>query len=469
MNYSDNKYATLFNTQKANQYNIGNTTYTQRIAKLNALKKAVEFTYKDKIRQALFDDFKKPFTETDLTEIYPVIGEIKFAKSHLKSWMKRQIVDTPMSLLGSSSYYIYEPKGVCLLISPWNFPLNLTFGPLVSAIAAGNTVIIKPSEMTPNISKVMAEIVVDLFDENEIALVEGEVEVSQELLKLPFNHIFFTGSPQVGKIVMQAASKHLTSVTLELGGKSPTIIDETANLKAAAKKIAWGKFLNSGQTCIAPDYILVKDAVKDAFVTELREQLKTFYTVDASASDSLSRVVNAKHYERLVAHLEDAKSNNATIEIGGKTTSEDNFIEPTVISNVPESASLLQDEIFGPILPIKTYKTLDEAITYINAKEKPLALYVYSKSKKNINTIIANTRAGSTAINNNVLQYTNHNLPFGGSNNSGIGKAHGVFGFQEFSNMRSVLKQHTIGSIEFLFPPYTNFKQKLVDLTIKWF
>jgi len=469
MNYSDNKYATLFNTQKANQYNIGNTTYKQRIAKLNALKKAVEFTYKEKIRQALFADFKKPFTETDLTEIYPVIGEIKFAKSHLKSWMKRQKVDTPIALLGSSSYYIYEPKGVCLLISPWNFPLNLTIGPLVSAIAAGNTVIIKPSEMTPNISKVMAEIVADLFDENEIALIEGEVEVSQELLKLPFNHIFFTGSPQVGKIVMQAASKHLTSVTLELGGKSPTIIDETANLKAAAKKIAWGKFLNSGQTCIAPDYILVKDAVKDAFVSELRAQLKTFYTADASASDSLSRVVNAKHYERLVAHLEDAKSNNATIEIGGKTASEDNFIEPTVISNVPESASLLQDEIFGPILPIKTYKTLEEAINYMNAKEKPLALYVYSKSKRNINTVIKNTRAGSTAINNNVLQYTNHNLPFGGSNNSGIGKAHGVFGFQEFSNMRSVLKQHTIGSIEFLFPPYTNFKQKLVNLTIKWF
>ena len=198
-------------------------------------------------------------------------------------------------------------------------------------------------------------------------------------------------------------------------------------------------------------------------------QLKTFFTEDASTSDSLCRVVNAKHFERLEKHLEDAKSNNATIEIGGKTNSEDNFIAPTIISNLPENASLLQDEIFGPILPIKTYKTLDEAIGYINSKEKPLALYVYSKSKKNIKQIIKNTRAGSTAINNNVLQYTNHNLPFGGSNNSGIGKAHGVFGFQEFSNMRSVLKQHTKGSIELLFPPYTSFKQKLVDLTIKWF
>lgn len=469
MSYLNNTFSTLFDSQKANQYNVGNASYKERLKKLNALKKAIEYTYKDKIRQALYDDFKKPFTETDLTEIYPVIGEIKFAKSNLKSWMKRQKVETPLSLIGASSWYIYEPKGVCLLISPWNFPLNLTFGPLVSAIAAGNTVIIKPSEMTPNISKVMAEIVSDLFDENEVALVEGEVEVSQELLKLPFNHIFFTGSPQVGKIVMQAASTHLTSVTLELGGKSPTIIDETANLKTAAKKIAWGKFVNNGQTCIAPDYLLVKDSIKDAFISELRSQLKTFYTEDASVSDSLSRVVNAKHFQRLEQHIEDAKNNNATIEIGGKTTSEDNFIEPTVISNLPKNASLLQDEIFGPILPVKTYKTLDEAIGYINSKEKPLALYVYSKSKNNINHVIKNTRAGSTAINNNVVQYSNHNLPFGGSNNSGIGKAHGVFGFQEFSNMRSVMKQHTKSSVELLFPPYTNFKQKIVDFTIKWF
>ena len=469
MSYLNNTFSTLFDSQKANQYNVGNASYKERIEKLNALKKAIEFTYKDKIRQALFDDFKKPFTETDLTEIYPVIGEIKFAKRNLKSWMKRQKVETPLSLIGASSWYVYEPKGVCLLISPWNFPLNLTFGPLISAIAAGNTVIIKPSEMTPNISGVMAEIIRDLFDENEIALVEGEVEVSQELLKLPFNHIFFTGSPQVGKIVMKAASAHLTSVTLELGGKSPTIIDETANLKAATKKIAWGKFVNNGQTCIAPDYILIKDTIKDAFVSELKELLKTFYTDDASVSDSLSRVVNARHFQRLEQHIEDAKKNNATIEIGGRTISEDNFIEPTIISNLPEKSSLLQDEIFGPILPIKTYKKIDEVINYINSGEKPLALYVYSKSKKNSNYIIKNTRAGSTAINNNVIQYSNHNLPFGGSNNSGIGKAHGIFGFQEFSNMRSVMKQHTKSSVEMLFPPYTNFKQKLVDFTIKWF
>src|SRR5690606_18158910 len=212
----DNKFKELFTRQKENQYKIGNSTYRDRIKKLEKLKNALELTHKQKIREALYKDFKKPFLETDLTEIYPVLGEIKFAKKNLKSWMKNQTVDTPLGLLGASSYIKYEPKGVCLIISPWNFPINLTFGPLVSAIAAGNTVVIKPSEMTPNASGVMAEIVKELFNDNEVALLEGEVEVSQELLKLPFNHIFFTGSPQVGKIVMKAASEHLTSVTLEL-------------------------------------------------------------------------------------------------------------------------------------------------------------------------------------------------------------------------------------------------------------
>ena len=467
--YPDNKFWSLFEKQRANKYNVGNSTYKQRIKKLNALKKAVEVTYRDRIKQALYDDFKKPFTETDLTEIYQVVGEIKHVKSHLKSWMKKQKVDTPLALIGSSSWYKYEPKGVCLIISPWNFPLNLTFGPLVSAIASGNTVILKPSEMTPNIAGVMDDIVKELFDENEVALVQGEVEVSQELLKLPFNHIFFTGSPNVGKIVMKAASEHLTSVTLELGGKSPTIVDRTAKVKSAAKKIAWGKFINNGQICVSPDYLLIHEEIKHEFINEFKKQLKTFFEEDVSASDSYCRIVNERHFKRLQNHIDEAKSKGASVEIGGKTNSEENFIEPTVISDLPEESSLFQEEIFGPILPIRTYKTINEAISYINSKEKPLALYIYSKSKSVAKTIINNTRAGSTCINTNVLQYSNHNLPFGGTNNSGIGKSHGIFGFQEFSNMRSVLKQHTKGSIEFLFPPYNNFKQKLTDFTIRWF
>lgn len=465
----NNTYLEVFNTLKANQFNIGNTTYKERIKKLITLKKALEFSYKQRIREALYSDFKKPFLETDFAEIYPVIDEINFVKRNLRSWMKKQRVDTPIALLGSSSWIRHEPKGVCLIISPWNYPINLTFVPLVSAIAAGNTVMLKPSEMTPNASKVMSDLVKEVFKEDEVILIEGGANTAQELLKLPFNHIFFTGSSAIGKLVMKAASEHLTSVTLELGGKSPVIIDDTINLGRTVKKIIFGKFLNAGQTCIAPDYVLIKDTIKDEFVVLFSKHLKTFYTEHPEASTSLCRIVNKRHFERVKAHLDDAISKHATIEAGGSYNESDHFIEPTLISNLPEEASLLQEEIFGPILPIVTYKTVEEAVDYINTKEKPLALYIFSKNRKATEFILNNTRAGSTAINHNQLQFLNTNLPFGGSNNSGIGKSHGFFGFQEFSNQRSVLKQHTFGAVDLLYPPYNNFKQKIVDLTIKWF
>ena len=469
MDYCNNRYFDVFNKQKENQYKVANTNYKERIEKLNALKKSLEITYKDLIREALYKDFKKPYAETDLTEIYQVIGEIKHVKKYLKSWMSNQKVNTPLALLGTSSWYKYEPKGVCLIISPWNYPLNLTFDPLVSAIAAGNTAIIKPSELTPNTSRVMAKIIKDLFNEDEVALIEGGVETSQELLQLPFNHIFFTGSTKVGKIVMKAASEHLSSVTLELGGKTPTIIDETADIKSAVKNIVWGKFLNNGQTCIAPDYILIKDRAKDIFIQEFKKQLVHNFSDNALNSNSICRVVNEKHLCRLKNHIDNAKSKNAIIEIGGQSNSDKNYLEPTIISNLPEDASLLQDEIFGPILPIKTYNNIDEAVNYINSKEKPLSLYIYSKNNKNINYIINNTRAGTTCINNNLLQFSNHYLPFGGINNSGMGKSHGFFGFQEFSNTRAILKQNFRGAVENFHPPYSKKKQKLIDLTLKWF
>jgi len=469
MDYSNNRYFDLFKKQKENQYKVANTSYKERIKKLMSIKQALEVTYKEQIRKALYNDFKKPFAETDLTEIYQIVGEIKHAKKYLRSWMSNHKVSTPLALLGTSSWYKYEPKGVCLIISPWNYPINLTFDPLVSAIAAGNTAIIKPSELTPNTSGVMAKIIKDLFDEKEVALIEGEVETSQELLKLPFNHIFFTGSPKVGKIIMEAAAKNLCSVTLELGGKSPTIIDETANIKSAVKKTVWGKFLNNGQTCIAPDYILINDKVKEEFVKEFKINLKHFFTKDTISSNSICRIVDSNHFNRLMKLLEDAKSKNAVIEIGGERKAKENYISPTLISNLPNDASLLQDEIFGPILPIKTYKTLEDAVTYINSKEKPLSLYIYSKSNKNIDYVLNNTRAGSTCINNNLLHASNHYLPFGGANNSGMGKSHGFFGFQEFSNTRSVLKYNFKGFTENFYPPYTRAKQKLIDLAIKWF
>ncbi len=466
---TNNPYFELFSKQKANQYILGKTTYNQRVKTLTALQRAIEITYRAQIQEALFKDLGKPKIEAELSEVYQIIADIKYVKKHLHRWMRKQKVNTPLSLLGSSSYYIYEPKGVCLIISPWNFPFNLTFGPLVSAIAAGNTVIIKPSEITPQSSALMAKIIADVFTEDEVALIEGDVEASTQLLKLPFNHIFFTGSPQVGKIVMTAAAKNLASVTLELGGKSPTIIDKTANIDMAAKKIVWGKYLNAGQICVAPDYVLIDKSIKSGFIEACKKWIEQFYTEQPEQSDSYARIVTNKHFERLKSHIENAESLNANIEAGGDVDSNSKYIAPTIISNLTEDASLLQEEIFGPILPIVTYTTLDEAIDYINAKERPLALYIYSKNRANTNKVIQNTRAGGTCINNNILHYSNHKLPFGGVNNSGIGKSHGFYGFQAFSNERAVLKQHTFGVTELLFPPYTGFKEKLARFTIKWF
>lgn len=464
-----NSYLEVFNKQKKHQFDLGKTSFQERIKKLNALQRSIQFTYRQAIKEALYADFKKPYIETDLTEIYLVIREIKLAKKNLHYWMSKHRVPTPLALIGTSSYYIYEPKGVCLIISPWNYPVNLTFTPLVSAIAAGNPVIIKPSELTPHTSKVMATIIKELFNDHEVALFEGEVKVAQSLLKLPFNHIFFTGSPRVGKLVMAAASKHLASVTLELGGKSPTIIDETANIKNAIESLVWGKHLNKGQTCIAPDYLFIHQSIKDEFLEAYKAKVQCYYSDDPSASSSYSRIVNKSHFDRLVGYIENAKTQGATIELGGGYDSKEHYIEPTVISNLNEDTLLLNEEIFGPIMPIKTYNDIDEVIDYLNLKEKPLSLYIYSQDTKNVKKIINNTRAGSTCINTNALQASNHALPFGGSNNSGIGKSHGFFGFQEFSNPRAVLKRQTKGPLNLLLPPYNKFKQKIADLTIKWF
>lgn len=469
VDFTNNPYYQLYLKQQSQQFKIGNMPYSYRIKLLKKLKVAIEVTFRDKILEALKRDLNKPKVEAELTEVYPIISEIKFAKSNLRQWMRKQKVDTPISMLGSSSYYIYEPKGVCLIISPWNFPFNLTFGPLVSAIAAGNSVIIKPSEMTPNSSALMSEIVRTVFDDNEVALVEGEVETSKKLLQLPFNHIFFTGSPNVGKIVMSAAAKHLASVTLELGGKSPTVIDSTANIDKAAKRIVWGKFMNAGQICVSPDYVLIDESIKEQFIIACKKWIEHYFSKQPETSNSYARIVTQKHFERLQSHLENAKSLNANLDIGGDVEANLKYIAPTIVSGVSDEASLLNEEIFGPILPIVTYKTLDEAITYINSKERPLALYIYSNSKRNTKKIIRNTRAGGTCINTNVIHYANHNLPFGGVNNSGIGKSHGFYGFKAFSNQRAVVKQHTFGINELLFPPYTNFKEKLARLTIKWF
>lgn len=464
-----NPFYPIFSKQHERRFIVGNSTYKERIKKLNALKMAVEKTYRTVLKEALYADFKKPFTETDLTEIYPVVSEIKHVKKHLRSWMKPQYVATPLPLIGSSSYIRFEPKGVCLIISPWNFPINLTLGPLITAIAAGNTAVLKPSEFTPHTSAVLSEMIGDIFKPEEVTLVEGAIKDTQELLELPFNHIFFTGSPKVGKIVMEAAAKNLSSITLELGGKSPTIVDNSANIKQAAKKIAWGKCVNSGQICLSPDYLLLHESVKTEFLKQFKAAIEKFYSDNPQQSDSYCRIVNDSHFDRLAQAIKTAESKGATLVTGGLADKTNRYITPTVIADVPKDSTLLQEEIFGPVLPIITYGKLDEAIAYINTKEKPLALYIFSKNKSIVNKIITLTRAGSTCINNTIVQYSNPNLPFGGSNNSGIGKSHGFYGFRAFSNERAILKQHTKSVIEYLYPPYTDVKQKMIDMTIRWF
>ncbi len=458
----------IFHQQKANQFHIGNTGIGVRKEKLSKLHEVIH-KYRSEIKDALFKEYHKPAAEVDLTEIFPITGEIKFAKKNLSKWIKGERRKTPFALMGASSRIRYEPKGVVLIISPWNFPFNLTFGPLVSAIAAGNCVIVKPSEMTPLSSKLIKKIVAEVFHESEVAVVEGGVPTSQALLELPFNHIFFTGSPGVGKIVMEAAAKNLASVTLELGGKSPTVIDETADLKKAAKRVSWVKLMNNGQMCITPDYVIVHESVKKEFIKEVKVNIGEFYGARADESTHYARIVNEHHYKRVKALIEDAFEKGAVVEEGGVFNDTERFISPTVLTNLSSEAEIMKEEIFGPVLPIVSYHSLDEVITTINSREKPLAMYIYSRSKKAINYLVANTRAGATLINHNGVHFYNLELGFGGSNNSGIGRGHGAEGFKAFSNPRGIMSQNMPNALDLLPPPYTSFKQKLIDFTIKWF
>ncbi|MDX1471154.1 MAG: aldehyde dehydrogenase family protein, partial [Flavobacteriaceae bacterium] len=355
MKIEENRYSDIFLRLKEKQSEVRTSSAMDRIKKLKKLKEAVSITHKQRIRDALYADFKKPQLEVDFTEILPFVEEIDYVIKRLPFWLKRQKVSTPISLFGSSSYIKYESKGVCLIISPWNFPVNLTLIPLVSAVAAGNSVILKPSEFTPHTSALMEEIIKEVFDENEVVLIRGEVETSKELLKLPFNHIFFTGSPTVGKKVMEAASKHLTSVTLELGGKSPCIIDKDVDVKKTVNKIAFGKFMNAGQTCIAPDYVFVHESVREQVLDELKKTISEFYPQIKEGS-SYVELVNEKHYERIKGFIDDAKGKNASVYQQETFSSECNFIGPTLISNVNEDMEIMKEEIFGPILPIKSFK-----------------------------------------------------------------------------------------------------------------
>ena len=462
----------LFAQQQAHAQQWRQSSLRERKKLLQRFREAI-LSHREIIRQAVMADLGKPAAEADLSEVYPVVSEINHVISHVDAWARPVKVDAPLTMLGTRAEIRYEAKGVCLIIGPWNYPFMLALGPLVSCLAAGNTAILKPSEYTPKTSAVIAELVRSFFPRELVTVVEGGIEESTALLRLPFDHIFFTGSPAVGKVVMRAAAENLTSVTLELGGKSPTIIDETARLDDAVKRISYGKWLNNGQSCIAPDYLWVHERVKDAFVQKLKETVVQQFgqrTAITPQSPDYARVINDKNFQRLDQLLQEAVQRGATVEWNGPMDAGQRFFHPVILSGVPLEARIMQEEIFGPIMPILTYTDEDEAIRHINAQPKALALYVFTTRKSFFEKVMAQTSSGTACLNDCVLQFVHPNLPFGGVNNSGIGKAHGEAGFRAFSNEKSIVKQKNgFASPYALYPPYNQRVRKVLDILIKWF
>ncbi len=453
-----------FEAVKAKSIQLRYAPINERRKKLKQLKKWI-LKNRISIENAVYKDLQKPALETEINELFVVLTEIRTALSNLRNWAANRSIGSSLTYFGTNAYVYHEPKGACLIISPWNYPFQLAIAPLVSAIAAGNTIMLKPSEVSRHTSELIEKMCHELFEENEICVVQGAVEETTTLLKLPFDHIFFTGSPQVGKIVMEAAAKNLTSFTLELGGKSPTIIDKSANIKDAAQKIAWGKWQNAGQVCIAPDYLFVHKDVREQLIKELEDASKNIY----GEKENYGGIINSHHFRRVNGIMEDAIANGATIEFGGDKSESELRFSPTLLSNVTTDMRILDEEIFGPIVPIMPYTELDEVVEFINHKPKPLALYVFSKSKKTIKEVQQRTSSGMLTINDTVLQFGHPHLPIGGVNNSGIGKSHGHDGFIAFTNEKAVLKQPSrFTVIKMVYPPYSKLKRFIVDFMVKY-
>lgn len=465
----------VFRLQQQHQYRQARTTARERIERLRRLHNIL-LRYRREVAEAVRLDLGKSETETSLSELGVVCGEIRHTIRRLRSWMVPRRVDTPMVLFGTSSEIVYEPKGVCLILAPWNFPFNLTLSPLVSAIASGNCVIVKPSEYAPASAALMKKIVEECFPPEEVALFEGDASVAQALLQLPFNHVFFTGSPAIGKVVMREAATHLASVTLELGGKNPTIVDESADLDTAAAKIVWLKVMNAGQSCIATDYILAHESIHDRLAEKIVGRIRQFYgdmPEARRASPDVCRIIHERHFKRLQMLLDDAVQRGARVLIGGTSDAASRYIEPTVLSELPEDAAIWAEETFGPILLLRPYRTLDEAIAYINERPRPLAMYLWSAKRSNINRVLSDTRNGDVTVNDCGAHFYNPNLPFGGVNNSGIGKTHGHFGFMEFTNARGVVRQNRLLPVtDFFLPPYRRhpaWVRWMLEGVVRWF
>jgi aldehyde dehydrogenase (NAD+) len=452
---------TVLERMRRHQWTVRRRGAAERVARLRALKRAI-VARREEILDAMHADFRKNRSEAELSEVQLVLNELNAAIEHTPAWMRPVDVATPLHLLGTRSRIEYQPRGVVLVVAAWNYPFALVFAPLVPAVAAGNCVVIRPSEKVPHTSAVAERIVADVFPSEEVVVVRGDRAFAEHLVSLPFDHVFFTGSTPVGRAVMASAAANLTSLTLELGGKSPAIVDETADVEHAARCIMWGKFVNAGQTCVAPDFALVHASKAPAFLDAARRVLAAFYGAsedERQATDDYCRMIDEPSCRRVAALIEDAVRHGATIEAGGRVDLRERYISPTVLSSVGRDAAIMRDEIFGPVLPVLTYVSADEAVDYLESRPRPLAMYVFSGNSRKADEWIARTRAGGTVVNNCLVHLVNPNLPFGGVGESGFGRYHGRFGFETFSHARAVLVQGRPRLSQIFYPPYARLKQ----------
>lgn len=442
----------VYSKQQAYFASGATRSYAFRKEQLKKIQKAVK-AYDQRIIDALHRDFRKSSFESFGTEIGPLLTEIRHTLRDLRNWMRPERVSTPLPFLPSTSWTYADPLGVTLIISPWNYPFLLMFRPLISSLAAGNTVILKPSEISANVAAVITEMIQEYFDEEYVAVINGDGEAAgKELLNnYHFDHVFFTGSVNVGRKIMEMAAKHLSPVTLELGGKSPCIVDREVDIKFAAKKIAWGKLLNAGQTCVAPDYLLVHEDVRDRMIDALKSTIVQMYGEDASKSPDYARLISDRRYEAVAKYLKDGR-----IIFGGQVDAAERFIAPTLIDNVKEDSPLMKEEIFGPVLPIISYRDRQEVYQWIAKNPYPLALYIFTSNSRTAEHYIENIRYGGGCVNNTLIHLGNPDLPFGGVGTSGIGQYHGEHGFNTFSNVKSVVKTPTWVDAPLWYPPYGN-------------
>ncbi|MBN2853761.1 MAG: aldehyde dehydrogenase [Clostridia bacterium] len=435
-------------------------SYDFRMTQLNKLYQIIRKNERD-ILKALNDDLGKPEFEGYATEVGFTLDSIKYFINNLKKWMRDEKVKTPIHQHISRSFIRHEPLGTVLIIGPYNYPFQLIIEPLAGAICAGNTCLLKPSEHASHTEKVIEKIINETFDENYIHVVTGGVETTTELLNLNVNYIFFTGSERVGRIVLEAAAKKLIPVTLELGGKSPAIIDETANLQVAARRIVWGKFINTGQTCIAPDYLYVHKNVKEKFLQLISQTITQFYGANIQENTDYGRIINQRHFDRIVSMIDEDK-----VYKGGKTDRATRYIEPTVMIDVTWEDKVMKEEIFGPLLPVLDYENIDEVIWLLKNKPKPLALYIFSEKRATQKKVLDQLSYGGGCINDTISHVASPYIPFGGAGNSGVGFYHGKYSFEIFSNKKSILKKTTGIDPDFAYPPYKN-KLKLIKKIMK--